>query len=111
MPEKFEFTITDNAINQIKNILLNEPQGTFFRIVVKGGGCSGFSYEFKIDTLALDGDIIYPCGDYRLVIDNTSIVFIKGSVFDYITQMIGSGFDIRNPNAKSACGCGISFSI
>jgi iron-sulfur cluster insertion protein len=109
--ESPEFTITDNAIKQINGILLNEPKGTFFRIAVKGGGCSGFSYAFNVDSTICDDDIIYPCGDYQLVIDSASIAFIKNSVFDYVTQLIGSQFDIRNPNAKSSCGCGVSFSV
>jgi iron-sulfur cluster assembly accessory protein len=106
-----EFTITDNAVTQINSILQNEPQGAFFRIAVKGGGCSGFSYEFNVDNKRLDDDIIYPCGAYELVIDSVSVAFLGGSVFDYVTQLIGSQFDIRNPNAKSSCGCGVSFSL
>ncbi len=105
------FTITDNAISQIASILSTEATGAFFRIAVKGGGCSGFSYEFKVDTHIHNDDIVYPCGDYKLVIDNVSIAFLTGSVFDYVTQLIGSEFHIKNPNAKSSCGCGVSFSL
>ena len=106
-----DFTITDTAMTQIKAVLSSETSGSVFRIAVKGGGCSGFSYDFKVDTVIHNDDIIYPCGDYQLVIDSTSIAFLKGSVFDYVVQMIGSQFDIRNPNAKSSCGCGVSFSL
>ena len=106
-----DFTITDTAITQINSVLSTEPQGAVFRIAVKGGGCSGFSYEFKVDNQTQDDDIFYPCGDYRLAIDSVSIAFLKGSVFDYVTQMIGSEFQIKNPNAKSSCGCGVSFSL
>jgi iron-sulfur cluster insertion protein len=106
-----DFTITDKAISQIASILSTETTGSFFRIAVKGGGCSGFSYDFKVDTHINHDDIVYPCGDYKLVIDAVSIAFLKGSVFDYVTQLIGSEFQIKNPNTKSSCGCGVSFSL
>ena len=106
-----EFIITDNAIKQISTILGTEPKESFFRISVKGGGCSGFSYDFTVDTKRHDDDIVYQCGDYDLIIDTMSIAFLKGAVFDYVVQLIGSQFDIRNPNAKTSCGCGVSFSI
>lgn len=106
-----EFTITDNAIKQISTILETEPKGAFFRIGVKGGGCSGFNYDFTVDTVRGSDDTVYPCGGYELLIDSVSMAFLKGSVFDYVTQLIGSQFDIRNPNAKTSCGCGISFSV
>lgn len=106
-----DFALTDNAIEHISAILADEKEGTFFRVAVQGGGCSGFSYEFDVDHTLTDEDIIYPCGDYKVVIDSTSIAFVKGSVLDYVTQMIGSQFEIKNPNAKSSCGCGVSFSL
>jgi iron-sulfur cluster assembly accessory protein len=105
------FTITDNAISQVSQILTAEPSGSFFRIEVKGGGCSGFSYEFNVDSKRHSDDLEFACGHYKLVIDSTSIAFLKGSVFDYVTQLIGSQFEIKNPNAKSSCGCGVSFSV
>jgi len=108
---KHDFTITENAVNQVKYILDSEPKGTFFRIAVKGGGCSGFSYEFDVDTKKLADDLIYSCGDYELVIDSTSIAFLKDAEFNYVVQLIGSQFEITNPNAKSSCGCGVSFSL
>lgn len=111
MTESLNFSITDNAIAHIGTVLSQEKQGSVFRVAVKGGGCSGFSYDFKIDNHINGDDIIYPCGDYQLVVDNISIAFLKGAVLDYVTQMIGSQFDIKNPNAKSSCGCGVSFSV
>jgi len=106
-----DFSITPDAIERISDILETEPQGALFRIAVKGGGCSGFSYEFDVDHATDDDEILYDCGDYKLAIDNTSIVFVKGAVLDFVTQMIGSQFEIKNPNAKSSCGCGVSFSV
>lgn len=106
-----DFSITADAISQISAILETEAENAIFRVAVKGGGCSGFSYEFDVDHTINHDDIIYPCGSHKLAIDNTSIAFVKGSVLDYVTQMIGSQFEITNPNAKSSCGCGVSFSV
>ena len=108
---QYNFNITDNAKKRIGVLLASEPVDSVFRISVKGGGCSGFSYEFNVDNQKLENDIYFACGDYKLVIDDVSIAFLKDSQLDYVQELIGAQFEIKNPNAKSSCGCGVSFSV
>tara|TARA_B100000963_G_scaffold356030_1_gene375395 strand:- start:1994 stop:2308 length:315 start_codon:yes stop_codon:yes gene_type:complete len=99
--------ITENAKNQIAKLLLNEPKGSFFRVSVTGGGCSGFKYSFSIDNNSSINDISIG----EVLIDKTSHEFIKNSKLDYEENLMGRSFRIHNPDAKASCGCGISFSI
>ena len=99
--------ITENAKKQIAKLLLNEPKGSFFRILVTGGGCSGFKYSFSIDNNLDKNDIKID----RVLVDKTSHGFIKNSKLDYEENLMGKSFRINNPDAKTSCGCGISFSI
>ncbi len=103
--------ITDKAISKIEEVLtLNNMK--YFRIKVKGGGCSGFQYIFKSeDKMNQDTDLIFNIKNLMIVIDKNSIEFIDQAELDYSDELIGSSFSINNPNAKSSCGCGSSFSI
>ena len=102
-----EIKFTDKAINQINNLLSKKDKGSFFRIAIKGGGCSGFQYEFTIDNSKADDDLNYE----NILIDKTSANLLKGSEIDYVSELIGSQFKITNPQSKSSCGCGVSFSL
>ena len=102
--------ITTNAQLHIANILIND-QAKFFRITVLGGGCAGFQYRFDFENNKKVDDIIIKTPKISVLIDNTSLNFIKGSKIDYVTELIGSSFKISNPQAASSCGCGTSFSI
>ena len=102
--------VTENAQEYIKKILSSE-KSNFFRITVLGGGCAGFQYKFDFTQKANDDDIIYEYNNAKVLIDKTSIEFIKGSKIDYVNELIGSSFKISNPQASSSCGCGTSFSI
>ena len=102
-----EIKFTDKALKQINNLLSNKDKGSFFRIAIKGGGCSGFQYEFTIDTSKADDDLNYK----NILIDKTSANLLKGSQVDFVSELIGSQFKITNPQSKSSCGCGVSFSI
>ena len=102
-----EIKFTDKAINQINNLLSKKDKGSFFRIAIKGGGCSGFQYEFTIDNSKADDDLSYE----NILIDKTSANLLKGSEIDYVSELIGSQFKITNPQSKSSCGCGVSFSL
>ena len=105
MTKKIEFT--DEAINQIKKIVLDNRPKKYFRITVQGGGCSGFKYNFTFDDKVEKEDFIFN----KTIIDKNSLDIIDGSVVDFKKEMIGDSFVINNPKASSSCGCGLSFSI
>ena len=102
-----EIKFTDKAIKQINNLLVEKAKGSFFRIAIKGGGCSGFQYEFTFDKEKNDDDLNYQ----NILIDKTSADLLKGSEVDYVSELIGEQFKINNPQTKSSCGCGVSFSL
>ena len=102
--------ITENAQERIANVLKND-NANYFRITVLGGGCAGFQYKFDFENSLSVDDIVIKTKKVNVLIDSTSIDFIKGSKIDYITELIGSSFKITNPQASSSCGCGTSFSI
>ena len=102
-----EIKFTDNALKQIANLLSKKDDGSFFRIAIKGGGCSGFQYEFTFDNSKKEDDLNYK----NILIDKTSADLLKGSEVDYVNEIIGSQFKISNPQSKSSCGCGVSFSL
>ena len=101
------FTITDKAKKKIENLLKKENINKFFRIEVKGGGCSGYKYHFSTDNKINEDDIIYE----NVLIDKSSFVFIEGSMLDFSEKLIENTFKIINPKATSSCGCGSSFSV
>ena len=105
MTKKIEFT--DRAREQIEKIINEDQLKKFFRISVKGGGCSGFKYDFSFDNKVDNKDIIFG----KAVIDKTSLDIISGSTIDFKKEMIGESFVINNPKASSSCGCGLSFSV
>ena len=102
-----EIKFTDKALKQINVLLAKKDKGSFFRIAIKGGGCSGFQYEFTFDNLKADDDLNYK----NILIDKTSADLLKGSEIDFVNELIGSQFKISNPQSKSSCGCGVSFSL
>lgn len=103
--------ISPSAAKRIAEILSAEPAGAMLRIAVSGGGCSGFSYGFTLDTVRNDDDRLFERDGARVVIDEMSIDYMKGSVIDFADGLIGQSFQIKNPLAKSSCGCGTSFSL
>tara|TARA_B100001564_G_scaffold338187_1_gene329799 strand:- start:353 stop:670 length:318 start_codon:yes stop_codon:yes gene_type:complete len=105
MTKKIEFT--ERALKQIKKITEKNESKKYFRISVKGGGCSGFKYNFSFDNSSSKDDIFFN----NAVIDKTSLDIINGSIIDFKVEMIGESFVINNPNASSSCGCGLSFSV
>jgi len=102
-----EINFSTQAVEKINQLLTKKPSGTFFRIAVKGGGCSGFKYEFTFDSKIDDEDHKHE----NIVIDKSSLDMLKGSQVDFTNELIGSSFKISNPKTKSSCGCGISFSL
>ena len=105
MTKKIEFT--ERAQEQIKKIISEDQLKKFFRITVKGGGCSGFKYNFTFDDKVEIDDLVFN----KTVIDKSSLDIINGSVVDFKKEMIGDSFVINNPKASSSCGCGLSFSV
>jgi iron-sulfur cluster assembly accessory protein len=105
------FSVSDSAAAKIGHLIATEPGATLFRVAVNGGGCSGFQYEFGFATGPADDDIIIEKGPAKVAVDLVSLPFLDGAEIDWVEDLIGSSFKIRNPNAKSSCGCGISFSV
>ena len=102
-----EIKFTDKALKQINALLSKKDKGSFFRIAIKGGGCSGFQYEFTFDQTKTNDDLIFN----NILIDKQSADLLKGSEVDYVSELIGEQFKINNPQTKSSCGCGVSFSL
>ena len=102
-----EIKFTDKAIKQINFLLNDKKKGSYFRIAIKGGGCSGFQYDFSFENERKDDALIHE----NILIDKTSADLLKGSEVDYVNELIGESFKISNPQSKSSCGCGVSFSL
>ena len=102
-----EITFSKQAVERINQLMMKKPSGTFFRIAVKGGGCSGFKYDFSFDDSIENTDLKHE----NIVIDKSSLEILKGSMIEYKNELIGNSFKITNPKTKSSCGCGISFSL
>ena len=108
-----QFAVTDRAAVRIAEIVAETKQASevAFRVAVLAGGCSGFQYKFELDPETQPDDLIIEQGPARVVVDSVSLDLLAGSELDYTDELMGSHFAVRNPNAKSACGCGTSFSI
>ena len=102
-----EIKFTDKAIKQINFLLNDKKKGSYFRIAIKGGGCSGFQYDFTFENERKDDDLMHE----NILIDKTSADLLKGSEVDYVNELIGESYKIINPQSKSSCGCGVSFSL
>ena len=102
-----EIKFTENAIRQVSQLVSSKKSGTYFRISVKGGGCSGFKYDFSFDDNITQGDEMLN----NIIIDKDSLKILSGSEIDFVSELMGKSFKISNPKTKSSCGCGISFSI
>ena len=102
-----EINFSKKAVEKINQLISKKPSGTFFRIAVKGGGCSGFKYDFSFDSKIESNDLKHE----NIVIDKSSLDMLKGSQIDFTNELIGSSFKISNPKTKSSCGCGGSFSF
>ena len=102
-----EINFSRKAVERINQLISKRPSGTFFRIAVKGGGCSGFKYDFTFDNKIDVNDLKHE----NIVVDKSSLDMLKGSLVDFSEELIGNAFKILNPKTKSSCGCGISFSF
>lgn len=104
-------TLTERAAKRIASILAKEPDDSLLRVSVNGGGCSGFQYAFEVTQERQSDDIAISRDGATVLIDETSMQFLAGSVIDFVDDLIGQAFKIENPNATASCGCGTSFSI
>ena len=105
-----EIKFTENAIKQVNQLVASKKTGTYFRISVKGGGCSGLSYDLTF-TPTEKGDTVIDHEGFKIFMDAKSLIYLKGMMLDYKGGLDGKGFVFVNPNATSTCGCGESFSI
>lgn len=105
-------TLSDRAAKRVSRILSKEPAGTVLRISVAGGGCSGFQYEYNlVQETPTDDDLVLSKGDATVLIDSLSLEFMGGAEIDFVDDLIGQAFQIKNPNAVASCGCGTSFAV
>src|ERR1035437_10487613 len=102
--------VTEKALELIRQIMDKEGVRGGLRLAVQGGGCSGMSYLFKLETKERASDHVFGCGDAKVLIDPKSFVYLEGITLDYKESLIQSGFTIDNPNAQKTCSCGTSFS-
>ena len=104
--------VTENAVRRIAVLKEQEQaENAFLRIAVSGGGCSGFQYGFSFDDQRNDDDVVFERGGIAIVVDDVSLDLLSGAEVDFVEDLMGASFQIRNPNAASSCGCGNSFSI
>ena len=105
--------LTPVAITKVKEILtLQNPSPTGLRVAVVGGGCSGFSYHMAFENqVNQNSDNVYEFDGLKVLVDQMSEMYLDGVQIDYIETVEGSGFKFNNPNVKSTCGCGSSFSV
>lgn len=103
-------TLSENAARQINTILASQG-AQYLRVSVVGGGCSGFSYKFDLESARAEDDLAIERDGATVLIDPMSVDFLSGSEIDFADELIGAAFKINNPNATAACGCGTSFSI
>ena len=103
--------LTEAAAKRINRILAKEPGKSALRVSVEGGGCSGFSYKFDLVEDRNDDDVAIEKDGATVLIDDLSLVYMGGSVIDFVDDLMGESFQIKNPNAVASCGCGTSFSV
>lgn len=104
--------LTEVAANKVKEIMGQQnPAPAALRVAVVGGGCSGFSYHMAFDNQENPSDNVYQCDGVKLLVDQMSEMYLDGVQIDYIETLEGAGFKFNNPNVKSTCGCGSSFTV
>jgi len=112
VPPDWQVTLTENAARRIAELRVSEnTPNAFLRLAVSGGGCSGFQYGFSFDDERRDDDFVFERLGVQVVIDEVSLEFVKGGEIDFVEDMMGAYFQVKNPNAATSCGCGNSFSV
>jgi iron-sulfur cluster assembly accessory protein len=108
--ETAPLSISAAAARRLKRVLAGDA-GAALRISVKGGGCSGFQYAFEIDASRADDDFVATRDGVSVVVDSVSLEMMRGSELDFVDDLMGQAFKVKNPNAVASCGCGVSFSV
>ena len=111
MDADLSFGLTERAAARISEIIAAEARPSALRVAVLAGGCSGFQYSFELDPAPQPDDVVIERGAAKVLVDPASLDLLAGAELDYTDELMGSHFAVRNPNAKSACGCGTSFSL
>lgn len=107
-----QVSVSDSAAKRIASLIAQEGDSSLMlRLSVSGGGCSGFQYGFSFDNAVQVDDHLFERDGVKVVIDDTSLDLLAGAEIDFVEDLVGASFQVRNPNAKSSCGCGSSFSI
>lgn len=106
-----DVTLSPAAAKRIQTIGAQEGRPVMLRVAVEGGGCSGFQYQFELVDEAQPDDLKVERDGAAALVDVVSLALLKGSEIDFVDELAGAEFRVRNPNAKSSCGCGVSFSI
>ncbi|MFN3506997.1 MAG: iron-sulfur cluster insertion protein ErpA [Allorhizobium sp.] len=104
-------TLSEAAAKRIAAIVAADAGKSALRVSVEGGGCSGFSYKFDLDGQPAGDDIVIQRDGATVLIDPMSIIYMAGSEIDFVDNLLGQSFQIKNPNAVASCGCGTSFSV
>ena len=105
--------LTENATRRILALIKDENASLplMFRIMISGGGCSGFQYRFSLESQTDEKDTVFEENGLKVVVDEASLSLVEGAQIDYVEELIGASFVVKNPNASTSCGCGNSFSI
>jgi iron-sulfur cluster insertion protein len=107
-----EVVLTEAAAKRVAQLIAAEGNpALMLRLAVSGGGCSGFQYGFTFDDTRTDDDSVFTRDGVKLLIDSASLDLLAGSEIDFVEELVGASFQVRNPNATSSCGCGSSFSV
>jgi iron-sulfur cluster insertion protein len=106
-----DVTLSTAAADRLRAIAAQEGRALMLRVAVEGGGCSGFQYQMDLVDHAQPDDLRIERDGATALVDVVSLALLKGSEIDFVDELAGAEFRVRNPNAKSSCGCGVSFSI
>ncbi|MBL9035778.1 MAG: iron-sulfur cluster insertion protein ErpA [Rhodospirillaceae bacterium] len=111
MPDR-QVSVSDSAVKRIAHLIAAEGDDKLMlRLSVSGGGCSGFQYGFSFDNTAQVDDHVFERDGVKVVVDEASLDLLSGAEIDFVEDLVGASFQVKNPNAKSSCGCGSSFSV